>query len=106
MALKTLGEYTFESRSDIKNYGDDMIVHVWAKNSTWFCSSMAVRIPQNMVWKDFVSEIAMPYVNADPDFDKDATVTWELVGEAFEPADDKTLSELGVQHKNTISLVA
>ncbi|TDO93366.1 phenol hydroxylase subunit P4 [Enemella evansiae] len=104
MAIKSLAPYEFESRSAQKLYGDDMLVHVLRRDSMLFCSAVAVRVPQTMTWKEFVDSQVLPWCTSDPDFDAEGPFRWQLVEEDFTPSDDKTLAELGIRHKNTVSI--
>ena len=103
--IKSLGEYKFPSKSRQELYGDDILVHVWRKDSMFFCSPATFRAPKAMKWADFVDGMVMPYVTSDPDFDQSKDLSWTLIGEAFSPDPEKSLDENGVQHKNTIALI-
>ncbi|OYO12466.1 phenol hydroxylase [Enemella evansiae] len=104
MAVKSLGTYEFDSRSAQALYGDDMLVHVLRRDSMFFASAVALRVPQTMSWKEFVDTQVIPWASADPDFKAEGPFVWKLIEEDFEPEDDKSLAELGIRHKNTVSL--
>lgn len=104
MPTPALYDYTVHpSRSAQELYGDDMLVHLWQRDDNWFCSPTAFRVPRAMTWKDFYTQMVVPYVSANPHTTGDETYTWHLVDDAFTPQDDKSLEELGVHHKNTLS---
>lgn len=106
MATPALYDYTkYPSRSAQELYGDDMLVNLWQKDDLWFCSPAAYRVPRSMTWKDFYEGIFQPYVAANPHTTGEETYSWQLVDDPFTPEDDKTLAELGVNHKNTLGFV-
>ncbi len=105
MAIKALGEYDFPSASRQELYGDDMLVNVWWKNNPMFCSAGCFRAPKAIKWADFRSEILGPWASSDPDYDPSVNWEWELEGQPFTPDDNKTLEEMGVGHKHTITMV-
>ena len=102
MAIKSLGEYDFPSRSAQENYGDDQLVTVWFQDTMWFASPAMFRAPRAMTWADFVAEVFTPFAQGDPDYDPDVPRAWSLHGAPFEPEGDKTLAELGIRHKDVI----
>ena len=103
MATPALYDYTkYPSRSAQELYGDDILVHMWQKDDNWFCSPACVRVPKAMTWKDFYQTQFLPYVSANPHTQDGDTYDWQLVDDPFTPEDDKTLAELGVDHKYTL----
>ncbi len=102
MAIKSLGDYDFPSRSRQELYGDDQLVSVWFQDTMWFASPAMFRAPRDMTWADFRAQMFVPFAEEDPDFDPDAARVWSLHGETFEPADGQTLAELGIRHKDVI----
>ena len=102
MTVKSLGDYTFPSRSAQENYGEDQLVTVLVEDTMWFCSPVMFRAPRAMTWADFRDQVFRPFIEGDPDHDPSAPRAWTLHGEAFEPRDDQTLTELGVRHKDVI----
>ncbi|WP_370891398.1 phenol hydroxylase subunit P4 [Janibacter sp. GXQ6167] len=104
MAVNSIGEYSFPSRSRQELYGDGQLVHVWFKENPWFCASACFRAPKAMSWGDFYSQLVVPYAEEDPDFDPNARREWTLRGEVITPSDDQTLEELGVRHKEVIGM--
>lgn len=102
MAIKSLGEYNFPSRSAQEHYGDDQLVTVWFQDTMWFAAPVMFRAPREMTWADFKDQMFVPFAQGDPDFDPDAGRTWSLHGKPFDPDDGRTLSELGVRHKDVI----
>lgn len=103
--IKSLGTYDFPSKSRQELYGDDILVHVWRKDSMFFASAATFRAPKAMKWADFVGGMVMPFVTSDPDFDQTKEVSWQLVDDPFTPDPEKSLEENGVQHKYTIALI-
>ena len=104
MAVNSIGEYRFPSRSRQELYGDDQLVHVWFQENPWFCAAACFRAPKAMRWADFWSQLVVPYAEEDPDFDAAANRVWTLHGSELTPGDDQTLEELGVRHKDVIGL--
>lgn len=102
---KTLGTYDFPSRSALENYGEDMIVHIFIKGRSLMCSAAAVRVPRAMPWNEFVDTQVKPFIQADPWFDHSKEISYELVDQPFSPVGDASLTENGVAHKQTISVV-
>ena len=103
MPTPALYDYTVHpSRSAQELYGDDILVNMWQKDDNFFASPCTLRVPKAMTWKDFYQTQFLPYVSASPRTKADETYAWQLVGEPFTPEDDKTLEELGVQHKYTL----
>lgn len=102
MAINSLGEYNFPSRSAQENYGDDQLVTVLFQDTMWFASPAMFRAPRDMTWADFRAQMFVPFAQEDPDYDPDAARTWFLHGETFEPEDARTLTELGIRHKDVI----
>lgn len=103
--IKSLGSYDFPSRSRQELYGDDILVHVWRKDSMFFCSPATFRAPKAMKWADFVEGMVLPYVTSDPDFDASKTLSWKLVDDDFAPDPEASLEANGVKHKNCVTLI-
>ena len=53
MAVRSIGEYDFPSRSRQELYGDDQLVHLWWRDNPWFCAAACFRAPKAMTWGDF-----------------------------------------------------
>jgi phenol/toluene 2-monooxygenase (NADH) P4/A4 len=104
MAVNSIGTYDFPSRSRQELYGDDQLVHLWFQENMWFCAAACFRAPKAMTWGDFWNGLVVPYAEEDPDFDPAARRVWTLHGEQFEPRDDQTLEEIGVEHKDVIGM--
>lgn len=102
MAIKSLGEYNFPSRSDAENYGDDQLVSVWFQDTLWFAAPVMFRAPRAMTWAEFKDQLFVPFAEEDPDYDPAAGRTWTLHGKPFEPQDGQSLADLGVRHKDVI----
>ncbi|WOQ16871.1 hypothetical protein [Raineyella sp. W15-4] len=102
MAINARYDYDYPSRSAQALYGDNIMVHLWQKDDLWFASPACVLVPKAMTWKDFYQTQFLPYVSANPHTTGGESYAWSLVDNAFTPQDDRTLEELGVQHKNTL----
>lgn len=103
MAVKSIGEYKFPSRSRQELYGDDQLVHVYWNHNMWFCAPSCFRAPKAMSWNDFINGMVNPVFGADPDFDPATTVfTWTVDGNPISPNGDETLEGLGVGHKSLL----
>lgn len=106
MSTRALYDYTkFPSRSAQENYGDDILVSLWQKDDTFFAAPLMLRVPKAMTWKDFYQTQFLPYVNHSPRTKAGESYIFELTNEPFSPEDDKSLEELGVEHKNVLSFV-
>ncbi len=107
MAVRAITpDYKFPSRSRQELYGDDQLVHVWWKNSMWFCSAGCFRAPKAMTWGDFKAGMIDGWAASDPDYDPSTPGNWVLDDQPMTPRDDATLAELGVGHKSLISFLA
>lgn len=104
MAVKSIGEYSFPSRSRQELYGEDQLVHVWWRDNPWFCAAACFRAPKAMTWGDFWNGLVIPFMEEDPDFDPAHPFAWALEGESFTPDPAATLESLGVFHKSVISM--
>ena len=103
MAVRSIGEYNFPSRSRRQLYGDDQLVHLWWRNNRWFCAAACFRAPQAMTWSDFRTQLVQPLFAADPEFGPATRFEWSVDGQPVTPADSQTLAELGVGHKILIA---
>ena len=103
MAVKALGEYRFPSRSREELYGDDQLVHIWWRDNTFFCAAMTVRVPKAMRFGEFLAGVVEPWASSDPDFDSSAVRDWWLDGNPIQVSADKSLKDLGIGHKHTLS---
>ena len=107
MALKTIGAYVFPSRSRQELYGEDQMVHVWWRDNPWLCSAVTQRAPRSMTFGDFWSQLIVPWAGTDPELaeGKDwSDFEWTLGGEPFAPDPQKSLADLGIAHKATLSM--
>ena len=103
MATRAVYDYTkCPSRSAQELYGENMIVHVWQRDDNWFACPSAFLVPRTMAWRDFYATMVLPLVAANPHTTGHETYTWTLVDAPFTPQDEKSLEELGVEHKNTL----
>lgn len=104
MAIKSLAPYEFPSRSAVENYGGMMMVHIVRRDNVFYCCPATVLVSPDMTWQEFVDGQVLPYCGADPDFNADGTFEWKLVEQDFQPDPSKTLAELGIKHKNAVSI--
>jgi len=107
MAVRSIGEYKFGSRSRQELYGDDQLVHVWWKGNLWFVAAACFRAPKAMSWNDFLGGMVHPLFGCDPDFDVEATTfTWTVDETPISPSGDESLESLGVGHKSLLTCQA
>ncbi len=104
--IKSIGEYSFPSRSAAELYGDDMLLHVWWKGNPWFVAAACFRAPQAMPFGAFWEALFVPYHEEDPDFDAskgwdqfDWFITVNRDATPISPSADATLADLGLTHK-------
>jgi phenol/toluene 2-monooxygenase (NADH) P4/A4 len=103
MAVRSIGEYEFPSRSRQELYGDDQLVHVWWSDNPWFCAAACFRAPKAMTWADFRAAMLDPWASCDPDYDPTADFQWVIDDQPVTPVGDQTLEALGVGHKSLVS---
>lgn len=103
MAVRSIGEYDFPSRSRQELYGDDQLVHVWWRDNPWFCAAACFRAPKAMTWADFRAAMLDPWASCDPDYDPQTEFRWTIDDQPVTPAADETLEALGVGHKSLVS---
>lgn len=103
MAVRATYDYDYPSRSRQELYGDDQLVHVWWQNNPTLCAAVCFRAPRAMPWSVFISDLVNPWASSDPDFVPGSPSQWAVDGVAIEPAGDRTLADLGVEHKSVIS---
>ena len=103
MAVTSIGEYKFPSRSREELYGDDQLVHIWWRDNTFFCAAMTVRVPKAMPFGEFLAGVVEPWAASDPDFDSSAVRDWWIDGNPIQVSDDPSLTDLGIGHKHTLS---
>ena len=103
MAVKSIGEYKFPSRSRQELYGDDQLVHVYWRHNMFLCAPFCFRAPKAMSWNDFLGAMVNPVFGADPDFDPATTAfRWSVDGNPISPTGEETLAGLGVGHKSLV----
>ena len=104
MAVRSIGTYSFPSRSRQELYGDDQLVHVWWQDNPWFAAAACFRAPKAMSWNDFLAGIVHPLWSCDPDFDAASTaLAWSVNGAPITPDGSESLADLGVGHKSLVS---
>src|SRR5664279_450678 len=103
MAVRSIGEYDFPSRSRQELYGDDQLVHLWWRDNPWFCAAACFRAPKAMTWGDFRAAMVDPWASGDPDFDPATDFTWSIDDHVVSPSDEQTLEALGVGHKSLVA---
>lgn len=106
MTVKALYDYEFPSADRAEVFGDDQLVYVhWAGNPL-FCSAACFRVPRAMPFGEFVSGMVHPWASSDPDFDPAKVRDWRLFSEQLEPAEEKSLDDLGIGHKALLTFTA
>ncbi|MGV1087589.1 MAG: phenol hydroxylase subunit P4 [Mycobacterium sp.] len=103
MAVVSIGEYKFPSRSRQELYGDDQLVHVWWRDNTFLCAAMTVRVPKAMPFGEFLAGVVHPWASSDPDFEPGSERDWFINGNPVQVRDDASLKDLGIGHKHTLS---
>jgi phenol hydroxylase P4 protein len=103
MAVVSIGEYKFPSRSREELYGDDQLVHVWWRDNTFLCAAMTVRVPKAMPFGEFLAGVVQPWAASDPDFEPGSERDWFINGNPVQVRDDASLKDLGIGHKHTLS---
>jgi phenol hydroxylase P4 protein len=106
MAVRSIGEYDFPSRSRQELYGDDQLVHLWWRDNPWFCAAACFRAPKAMTWGDFRAAMVDPWASCDPDFDPTTVFSWSIDDQRVTPSDEETLEALGVGHKSLVAFSA
>lgn len=107
MAVRSIGEYDFPSRSRQELYGDDQLVHVWWRGNLWFVAAACFRAPKAMSWNDFLAGLVYPLFACDPDFDAaTARFSWTVDEKPISPSGEESLAALGVGHKSLVSCQA
>lgn len=99
MAVKALYDYDFPSADRVENFGDDQLVYVHWEGNPFLCSAAAFRVPRVMPFGEFVAGVVAPWAGSDPSFDPATVGDWRLFDEVLEPADGKSLADLGIGHK-------
>lgn len=99
MTVKALYDYDFPSADRVELFGDDQLVYVHWDGNPLFCSAACFRVPKAMPFGEFVAGIVAPWAGSDPDFDATAMTHWRLFDEPLDPAEHKSLADLGVGHK-------
>lgn len=97
------GEYNIPSRDHISLFGDDQLVNVWWRGTVFNVCPACFRVPRNMAWSDFITNMVTPWASKDPDFDVSRMSAWKMDDEPFEPKDDDTIEGLGIEHKGLVS---
>lgn len=103
MSVKAIGEYSFPSADRAENFGDDMLVFVMWRGNPMMVAPAAFRAPRGMAWADFKAQMVDPWAASDPDYDPSAARGWLLYDSAFSPEEDRSLVELGLDHKDLVS---
>lgn len=106
MTVKALYDYDFPSADRAELFGDDQLVYVHWTGNPLFCSAACFRVPKAMAFGEFVSGVVEPWAASDPDFDPAKVGDWRLFAETLEPADQKSLADLGIGHKALLTFTA
>lgn len=96
--------YVGERMDRQANFGDNVLVYVGWDNHLLFCSAKSFPLPLQMSFKDFKQNVITEGFSQHPDFEQInwSTVQWQLNGETIQPSDEKTLGELGFDHKSLL----
>lgn len=106
MGVRAIGDYKFPSRSRVELYGDDQLVHVWWRDNQFLASAATFRVPVAMPFGEFVATVVEPWAGSDPDFRPGSPGSWQLDGQPIDVDNDRSLGDLGVGHKHTLSFQA
>lgn len=103
MAVTSIGQYKFPSRSREELYGDDQLVHIWWRDNTFFCAAMTVRVPKAMPFGEFLAGVIQPWAASDPDYQPGSERDWFIDGNPVRVSAEASLTDLGIGHKHTLS---
>lgn len=97
-------DYMGERRDRVENFHGNQLVFIGWDHHLMFCSPVALALPPETSFGKFLDEYIPGAFSLHPDFGEIEwdRVQWHLNGEHFEPDADKTLAELGVDHKSII----
>ncbi len=99
-----IDNYRGERKDRVENFGGAQILYIAWDEHLMFCSPVALPVPPDTPFAVVVDELIPGAFSLHPDF-KDINwddAIWLLNGEAFTPDREKTLQELGVDHKSVL----
>lgn len=105
MAVKAIREnYVGEVLDKQIHFGDNILVFIGWDDHLLFCSAKSFPLPPQMPFKDLKAHVLSEGFGQHPDFENIdwSEVQWTLNGETLTPSDDKTLAELGFDHKSLL----
>lgn len=104
MSVKSTYDYKQEPRDKVENFHGNQVVYFHWEEHLSFCAAIAFPLPPDMPWKAVLGELLPDHYGSHPDFDEIEwfDVRWQLNGEEWEPDPEKSLKELGVDHKSLI----
>lgn len=105
MAVKAIRpDYTGEVMDRQANYGENILVYIGWDEHLLFCSAKTFPLPPTMTFADLKQGVLPEGFDQHPDFEHINwdEVQWVLNGETLHPSDDKTLAELGFDHKSLL----
>lgn len=104
MAIKALKDYQFTSADSIDKFHGNQLIYVGWDKHLMFCAPFAYCVPPTMLFKDFCEQMLGHSYQYHPDWKKVdfSQVKWLKSGNEWEPCMDKSIGELGIQHKEAL----
>lgn len=105
MPVKAMFEnYHGEVRDQHSNFGGNILVYIGWDDHLLFCSAKSFPLPPEMTFGDLKAGVLPEGFGQHPDFAQVdwTTVEWQLNGETLSPQDDKSLTDLGFDHKSLL----
>lgn len=89
------------------NFGGNIIVYFGWEDHQFFCAAKAFPLSPDMKWADVIAGIMPEAFGQHPEFSQINwdTVQWQLDNEAITPDPEKTLTQLGADHKSCFRFV-
>lgn len=86
------------------NFGENILVYIGWDEHLLFCSAKAFPLPPQMTFADLKAGVLPEGFGQHPDFAKIDwdKVEWNLNDNTLNPADDKSLADLGFDHKSLL----
>ena len=105
MAIRAIcSDYTGEVMDRQANFGNNILVYIGWDEHLLFCSAKTFPLPPSMTFKELKEKILTEGFSQHPDFENINwdDVQWKLNGSSIQPSDEKTLAELGFDHKSLL----
>ena len=102
MAVRALGTYDFPPKEPREDFGPDLLIYTYFEGNSFFVAPSAWRVPPDMPWEAFRSQVLDTWLGADPDFDPSMLTNWRNDDVPFEPKEGATLDSLGIGWKSVI----